>query len=144
MPSSHRIFEGSFGEKRNASHPTAASHSAWVSTHQTHINLDGDRVKTGCLRGAVVKSRFRGPIWRKTQCEPSHRRILLSLGLHAPNAYQYRRRSCKNRVSSRCRREIAFSRAHLAKNAMRATPPPHPTQLGSPRIKHIPISTAIV
>ena len=50
-----------FGELRNASHPTAASHSAWVSTHQTHINLDGDCVKIGNFRGVVVTSRFRGP-----------------------------------------------------------------------------------
>ena len=36
-----------FGEIRNARQSTAASYSAWVSTHQTHINLDSDRVKTG-------------------------------------------------------------------------------------------------
>ena len=124
--------------------PPPPSHSAWVSKHQIHINLDGKRVKTGCIRGAVVTSRFRGPIWRKMQCEPSHLRIPLSLGLYAPDTYQSRRRSCKNMESSRCRRDIAFSRAHLAKNAMRATPPSHPTQFGSPRTKHILTSTAIV
>ena len=82
VPSWHRVFEGTFGEKRNASQPTAASHSACVSTHQTHINLDDERVKTRNLRGVVVTSRFRGP--------------------------------------------------NSAKHAMRAIPPPHPIQLGSP------------
>ena len=81
-------------KKRNAKYPTAASHSAWVFTHQTDINLDDDRVKTGNLRGVVVTSRFQGP--------------------------------------------------NSAKYAMRATPPPHPTQLGSPRTKHISTSTVIV
>ena len=144
VPSLNRIFEGPFGEKRNASHPTAASHSAWVSTHQTHTSLDSEHVKTGSIRGGVVKSPSRGPIWRNTQCEPSHRRIPLSLCIHSSNTYQPRRRACHNRESSRCRREIAFSRAHFAKNATRAIPQPHPTQLGSPRTKHISISTAIV
>ena len=76
-------------KKRNASHLTAASHSACISTHQTHTNLDCDRVKTGNLRCAVVTSPFRGP--------------------------------------------------NSAKCAMRATPPPHPTQRGSPRTETIPI-----
>ena len=76
---------------RNARQPAAASHSAWVSTHQTHINLDGDRAKTGNLRGVVVISRFRGP--------------------------------------------------NSAKCVMRGSPPPHPTQLGSPRTNHTPAYT---
>ena len=50
-----------FGEIRNTRQSAAASHSYWASTHQTHINLDGDRVKTGNLRGVIVTSRFRGP-----------------------------------------------------------------------------------
>jgi hypothetical protein len=43
--------------------------------------------------------------------------------------------------SSRCRRDIAFSRAHLAKNAMGAIPPPHPTQLTSSGTKQASLST---
>jgi len=67
-----------YGERLNARQSTAASHSVvWISTHQTHTNLDGDRVKTGNLEGGFVKSPSRGPIWRNTQCEAVHRRILL-------------------------------------------------------------------
>ena len=144
-----------------------------------------------------MKSPSRGPIniWRKTQCEASHRSIPPSLGLRAPNIYQSRRRSCKSRGSSWCRREIVFSKPQFgeirnarhptaashpawvsahhtyinldvdrvkagnlrgvvvrscfrspnsAKYAMRAIPPQHPTQLGSPRFEHISISTVIV
>jgi hypothetical protein len=51
---------------RNARQSGAALRSAHVATHQTSITLDSYRVKTGNLRGVVVTSRFRGPIWRKT------------------------------------------------------------------------------
>ena len=50
---------------RNARQSGVALRSANVIKHQTNITLDSDRVKTGSLRGAVVTSRFRGPIWRK-------------------------------------------------------------------------------
>ena len=46
-PSRHRPFEGPFGEMRNARRPIAASRSTLVSTHQTHITLQGERVKRG-------------------------------------------------------------------------------------------------
>ena len=80
-----------YGETLTAMQPTATSHSTWVATHQTHANVYGERVRTGYFRGGVVKSRFLGPIWRKTQCEPPHRRVPLSLGRHEPNTYQPRR-----------------------------------------------------
>ena len=44
-----------YGETLTAIEPTAASHSAWVTTHRTHASLDGERVKTGSIRGGGVK-----------------------------------------------------------------------------------------
>ena len=43
-----------------------------------------------------------------------------------------------------CRRDIALSRAHLAKYAMRGSTPPHPTQPNCPITKEAPPSTVIV
>ena len=121
-------------------HPTQLG----VFTHQTHINLDGDRIKTGSVRGVVVTSRFRGPIWRKTQCEPSHRRIPLAW----VSTHQAHINLDGGRVKTGNLRgavvKSRFREPNSAKNAMRAIPPPHTPQLGSPRTKHISISTAIV
>jgi hypothetical protein len=77
----------------------AASHSAPVSTHQTHITLQGERVKRGNLRGVVVILPSRGPNFANTQCETVHHRISLSSGLHEPNAQHSPRRACQNRDS---------------------------------------------
>jgi len=43
-----------FGEMRDARQSAAVSHTTWVATHQTHNNLDGDRVKTGRLWGENI------------------------------------------------------------------------------------------
>jgi len=107
------------------------------STNRTYaVMVDVSTVRISEAPGVNIaywKSRF-----ANTQCEAVWRCITLGLHRHAPNKHHFRRRSCHNRESSRCRRDIAFSRAHLAKNAMQAIPPPHTTQLGSPRTKHIP------
>ena len=74
-----------------AQHPTKLGSPL---THQKHANLDGERVKTGSIRGGVVKSPSRGP--------------------------------------------------NSAKYSLRGSPAPHPTQLGSPRTRNMPILTVSV
>jgi len=70
-------FKGAFPRIRNARQPAAKSRSAYVSKHRTHIAFDDDRVNTGDLRGAVVKSSSRGRIPANTQHGAARRRIPL-------------------------------------------------------------------
>ena len=53
-------LRGPYGEILTVRQSTAASCPAWVATHQTHTNLNGECVKAGNLRGGVVKSPSRG------------------------------------------------------------------------------------
>ena len=41
-----------YGEQLTAMQPAAASHSAWVSTHQANTSLDGERIKQGVFEAA--------------------------------------------------------------------------------------------
>ena len=68
-------FKGAFPRIRNARQPAAESSSAHVSKHRTHIAFDGERVDTGNLRGAVVKSSSRGRIPANTQCGAAGSRL---------------------------------------------------------------------
>jgi len=73
--SRHRLFEGPFGEMRNARRPTPAPRSALFSTHQEHLALHCERVKRGNRRGSDEKSPTQLPHFANTQCEAVRGRI---------------------------------------------------------------------
>ena len=79
-----RRFEGPILRMRNARQSGAASHSARVSKHQTQTTLDGERVKSGNLRGAGVSSSVLELQFANRQCEAVRRHIPLYSGPQAP------------------------------------------------------------
>ena len=89
-------------------------HPAWLGSPRTkHASLStASAPKTVNIRGVVVISPSRGPIFVNTQCEAVQRRIPLGLGPHAPSSHHPRWWERLNRESSRHCREIADSIAH--------------------------------